>query len=155
MDKVYIYCDGGCRGNGKKNNVGGWGVYLIYKNNTKCLYGSAQNTTNNIMELIACIKGLEAIKKRELPIEVLVDSNYVYQGITQWIYSWMKKGWINSKKEPVQNKKLWQELYTIKESFSYITFTKVKGHSDNIGNNIADALVNKAMDELEEFMKSL
>lgn len=148
MDKVRIYCDGGCRGNGKKNNIGGWGVYLTYKDYTKEIYGSSIGTTNNIMELTACIEGLKAIKKKDMPVEVLVDSNYVLNGITKWIYGWIKKGWTTSKKEPVENKELWIELYDIKKQFKEITFTKVKGHSTNFGNNKADELANKAMDSI-------
>ena len=149
MDKVQIYCDGGCRGNGKKDNIGGWGVYLTYKDYTKELYGSSVGTTNNIMELTACIEGLKAIKKKEMPVEVLVDSAYVLNGITQWIYGWMKKGWVTSKKEPVENKELWMELYKIKGEFKQIQFTKVKGHSTNFGNNKADELANKGMDSIQ------
>ncbi|MEG1148093.1 MAG: ribonuclease H, partial [Niameybacter sp.] len=122
MDKIIIYCDGGCRGNGKNNNVGGWGVYLTYKGKTKELYGSAKGTTNNIMELTACIEGLRALKKYDVPIEVMVDSAYVLNGITSWIYNWMKKGWVTSKKEPVENKALWQELYEEKQKFQEIKF---------------------------------
>ena len=69
-------------------------------------------------------------------------------GITNWIYNWMKKGWVTSKKEPVENKELWQRLYEEKQKFTNITFIKVKGHSDNVGNNRADALANKGMDEV-------
>lgn len=148
MSKVQIYCDGGCRGNGKENNVGGWGVYLIYGEYTKEMYGSARNTTNNIMELTACIEALRALKKYDLPVEVMVDSAYVLNGITNWIYGWMKKGWVTSKKEPVENKELWQALYEEKKKFNKITFVKVKGHSTNVGNNKADALANKGMDAL-------
>lgn len=148
MEKIIIYCDGGCRGNGKANNVGGWGVYLTYKDSIKELYGSAKGTTNNIMELTACIEGLRALKKYDIPVEVMVDSAYVLNGITNWIYNWMKKGWVTSKKEPVENKALWQELYKEKEKFKDIRFIKVKGHSDNFGNNKADALANKGMDEI-------
>ncbi|WP_053984019.1 ribonuclease HI [Niameybacter massiliensis] len=147
MDKIIIYCDGGCRGNGKNNNVGGWGVYLTYQDKTKELYGGTRGTTNNIMELTACIEGLRAVKWKDVPIEVMVDSAYVLNGITSWIYNWMKKGWVTSKKEPVENKELWQQLYAEKQKFKDIKFVKVKGHSDNFGNNKADALANRAMDE--------
>lgn len=146
MDKIYVYCDGGCRGNGKKNNVGGWGAYLIYKENTKELYGSTKNTTNNIMELTSCIEGLKALNKRNIPVEVVMDSNYVVQGITTWVYNWRRKGWVTSKNEPVENKELWQTLYSLKQEFECIKFVKVKGHATNVGNNKADALANKAMD---------
>ena len=148
MDKIIIYCDGGCRGNGREDNVGGWGVYLTYKVSEKELYGGTKGTTNNIMELTACIQALRALKRHDIPVEVMVDSAYVLNGITNWIYNWMKKGWVTSKKEPVENKELWQRLYEEKQKFTNITFIKVKGHSDNVGNNRADALANKGMDEV-------
>ncbi|MGL5677669.1 MAG: ribonuclease HI [Cellulosilyticaceae bacterium] len=148
MDKIILYCDGGCRGNGKKQNVGGWGVYLTFGSYTKELYGGAKDTTNNMMELMACIEGLRAIKKHELPVEVMVDSAYVLNGITKWIYGWLRNGWVTSKKEPVENKELWQMLYEEKKRFKDITFIKVKGHSDNQGNNKADTLANKGMDQM-------
>ena len=148
MDKIIIYCDGGCRGNGREDNVGGWGVYLTYEGSEKELYGGTKGTTNNIMELTACIQALRALKRHDIPVEVMVDSAYVLNGITNWIYNWMKKGWVTSKKEPVENKELWQRLYEEKQKFTNITFIKVKGHSDNVGNNRADALANKGMDEV-------
>lgn len=147
MDKIQLYCDGGCRGNGKKQNIGGWGAYLIYGTYTKELYGGTVGTTNNIMELTACIEGLKALKRYDIPVEVLVDSAYVQNGITSWIYNWIRKDWVTSKKEPVENKELWQKLYKEKSKFNDIKFIKVKGHSDNEGNNRADALANKGMDE--------
>ena len=149
MDKIYIYCDGGCRGNGKENNIGGWGVYLTYKGKTKELYGGARNTTNNIMELTSCIEGLKAINKKDMPVEVVMDSVYVVKGIKEWVYSWVKKGWINSQKKPVENKALWMTLYELRKEFKDITFIQVKGHADNAGNNKADELANRGMDELK------
>lgn len=148
MDKIIVYCDGGCRGNGKKNNIGGWGAYLVYKENKKCLRGATRQTTNNIMELTSCIKALHALKRKDIPVEVVMDSAYVINGITKWIYGWMKKGWITSTREPVENQALWQELYQLKREFKTIQFIKVKGHADNEGNNRADALANEAMDAL-------
>ncbi|MDF2879392.1 MAG: ribonuclease, partial [Clostridia bacterium] len=148
LDKIYIYCDGGCRGNGKENNVGGWGVYLSYKNTTKELYGGTKNTTNNIMELTSCIEGLRAITKKDIPVEVVMDSAYVVKGITEWVHNWIKKGWMTSQKKPVENKELWETLYKLRKEFSNITFIQVKGHASNAGNNKADELANRAMDEL-------
>jgi len=149
LDKVYVYCDGGCRGNGKENNVGGWGAYLIYKDNTKELCGGTKNTTNNIMELTSCIEGLKAVIKKDMPVEVVMDSVYVVKGITEWIYSWLKKDWINSQRKPVENKELWVKLYQIRSEFTDITFVQVKGHANNAGNNKADQLANKAMDNIK------
>lgn len=147
-----IYTDGGCRGNGKDMNVGGWGVYLKYGDKTTTIKGGCKNTTNNIMELTACIEALKRLKSKNKETIVYTDSAYVLNGITSWIHSWMAKGWRTSQKKPVENKELWIELYNLKKQFSNIQFVKVKGHSDNFGNNMADKLVNDIMDELEDTM---
>lgn len=148
LDKICIYADGGCRGNQYKINIGGYGVLITYKNNVKEIKGAAKDTTNNIMELTSCIEGLKAIKNKNIPVEVIMDSNYVISGINSWIYSWIKKGWINTKNKPVENKELWQKLYKLKKEFKDITFIKCQGHSNNEGNNIADRLANEAMDAI-------
>ncbi|ACU94362.1 RNase HI [Cryptobacterium curtum DSM 15641] len=147
--RVQLYCDGGCRGNQGKVNIGGWGSYLIWGSHTKELFGGERNTTNNKMELTGCIEGLRAIKNKSVGVDVYLDSAYVYNGISTWIYGWMKKNWVNSKKEPVANKDLWLELLAEREKFNDITFNKVKGHADNVGNIKADELANRAMDEVE------
>lgn len=149
MDKIYVYSDGGCRGNGQENNIGAWAAVLKYKGNIKEIFGTAKNTTNNIMELTSCIEALKAIKNKTIPVEVTMDSQYVIKGINEWIYSWLKKNWINSQKKPVENKELWQELYNLKQQFADIKFVQCKGHADNEGNNRSDKLVNLAMDNLK------
>ncbi len=149
MEEITIYCDGGCRGNQSKKNIGAWGCVLIYQGHIKELSGSDINTTNNKMELTAAIRALQAIKKRDIPIKVHVDSSYVLNGITSWIYGWRKNGYKDSKKQPVKNKELWEELYDLKQQFKYIEFIKVKGHSTNAGNNRADELCNIEMDKLK------
>lgn len=146
--RVELYCDGGCRGNQHDTNIGGWGVLLVWGEHVKELHGSAVNTTNNKMELTAAIEGLRAIKDKSVGVDVFADSSYVLNGITSWIDGWLARGWKNSKKEPVANKELWLELLAEKEKFADIRFCKVKGHSDNAGNNRADELANLAMDEL-------
>lgn len=148
MDKVYVFCDGGCRGNGKEINIGGWGVVLNYKDKVKEFYGATRNTTNNIMELTSCIEALKVVKP-QFPIEVTTDSKYVVTGINEWIKNWVKNGWKTSTKKPVENKELWQELLRLKNQFADITFIHCNGHADNEGNNRADELANIAMDELE------
>ena len=148
MEAIKIYTDGGCRGNQSDNNKGAWGVYMEYGNLTKELSGGAINTTNNIMELTGCIEGLKAVKNKSLPVEVYLDSAYVLNGITSWIENWKKKGWKTANKKPVLNKALWMELDALKSQFPNIKFIKVKGHSDNPGNNRADALCNEMMDKL-------
>lgn len=104
MDKIKIFCDGGCRGNQNKVNIGGWGVYLTYKTHEKELFGSSENTTNNIMELTSCIEALKSIKIISTPIEVTMDSQYVINGINTWVYNWIKKVWRTSQKKPVEIK---------------------------------------------------
>ena len=151
MDKkILAWSDGGCRGNGKTENVGGWGVYLTYGDYTKKISGSARNTTNNKMELQGCIELLKAIKKKDVPTIVYLDSNYVMMGITQWISGWKKKGWKTSDKKDVKNKDLWIELDELKSQFTDIKFCKVKGHSGEKGNEIVDTLCNIEMDKLEK-----
>jgi ribonuclease HI len=142
MDEIHIFCDGGCRGNQFDQNIGGWGVVLEYKGQMKEIYGNCKNTTNNIMELTSCIKALEAIKTQEIPIIVTMDSQYVITGINEWINGWIKKGW-----RGIKNVDLWQSLYELKNQFGNIKFTQCRGHADNNGNNRADYLANKAMDE--------
>ena len=140
--RCQVYCDGGCRGNQQRENVGGWGVYLVWGEHDKELWGGEADTTNNKMELRAAIEGLRAVKNKTVGVDVYVDSAYVYNGITSWIGGWMKKGWKNSKKEPVANKELWLVLLDEKKKFADLT-------ADNAGNNRADALANRAMDEME------
>lgn len=154
MNRLEIYCDGGCRGNQNDENLGGWGAYLVWGEHTKRIYGGEVNTTNNKMELTAAIEGLRAVTDKTVPCDVYVDSAYVLNGITEWIQSWIAKGWKNAKKEPVANKDLWLELLAEKEQFADISFHKVKGHADNEGNNIADELANLGMDEAERRISS-
>lgn len=150
MNKVIkLYTDGGCRGNQSDNNIGAWGVYMVYGDVSKEIKGGEINTTNNIMELKGCIEGLKAIKNKTLPVEVYLDSAYVLNGITNWIEGWKKKGWRTANKKPVLNKELWIELDSERNKFNNIEFIKVKGHAGNEGNEIADRLCNEAMDEIE------
>jgi ribonuclease HI len=151
MNKVIIFCDGGCRGNGKENNIGGWGAVLSYGENKKEIYGSARNTTNNRMELTGVIEALTQMTMFDIPVEVNCDSAYVVNCMRdKWYIGWKRNGWRNSKKQPVENRDLWEELLRLVEKFKDIEFVKVKGHSNVDGNEIADMLVNKAMNELED-----
>ena len=148
MKTIKLYADGGCRGNSNKENKGGWGVYLEYGEATKELKGGEINTTNNKMELTALIEGLKAIKNKDLPIEVYLDSAYVLNGITSWISNWKTKGWKTASGKAVLNQELWMELDLEKSKFKNIKFIKVKGHSGNYGNEIGDRLCNEFMDTL-------
>lgn len=141
MEKVVIYTDGACSGN---PGPGGWGTILIYKNVKKEISGYMENTTNNIMEITAVIEGLKLLKY-ECEVEIYSDSAYVVNAFNNhWIEGWRKKNWINSSKEPVKNKELWQELYDLTKKHD-VKFIKVKGHSDNEYNNRCDELARLAI----------
>ena len=136
MEKVVIYTDGACSGN---PGPGGWGTILMYKDIKKEINGGVKQTTNNIMEITAVIEGLKMLKYK-CEVEIYSDSAYVVNAFNNhWIEGWMKKNWINSSKEPVKNKELWQELYNLTKTHK-VEFIKVKGHSDNEFNNRCDEL---------------
>ncbi|MGZ8185197.1 MAG: ribonuclease HI [Methylobacter sp.] len=144
-DRVIIYVDGACRGN---PGPGGWGVILNYKNKVKELYGGEQNTTNNRMELMAAIQALEALT-RPCSVQINTDSQYVRQGITEWITNWKKRGWKNAANKPVKNDDLWRRLDAAIKSHT-IEWLWVKGHSGNAGNERADALANLGIDSVNK-----
>ena len=136
MKIVDIYTDGACSGN---PGAGGYCSILIYNGVEKVVSGSESQTTNNRMEILAVIKGLECLKE---PCEVNVysDSQYVVDAFNQnWIFSWQNSGWRTANKKEVKNIDLWQrllELYSVHK----ITFIKVKGHADNEYNNRCDKI---------------
>lgn len=142
MKSVHIYTDGACRGN---PGPGGWGVLLRYDTNEKCLYGGEANTTNNRMELRAAIEGLNALKE-PCRVTLTTDSQYVRQGITEWLAKWKQKNWKTSKKEPVKNQDLWEALESA-VSRHQVNWEWVKGHSGHVENELADQLANKGIDE--------
>ena len=144
MEKIVIYTDGGCRGN---PGIGGWGVWLRYKDHDKKLKGSELNTTNNKMELTASIRALEVLNSSDITVDLYTDSKYVIQGINEWIDGWKVKGWKTANKKPVKNVDLWKRLDTLNQEFS-VNWIWVKGHSDDLGNDMADLLANQAMDEI-------
>lgn len=127
---------------------GGWGTILMYKDKSKEISGGMKQTTNNIMEMTAVIEGLKLIKY-PCEIEIYSDSAYVVNAFNNhWIEGWIKKNWINSSKEPVKNKELWQELYSLTKKHK-VKFIKVKGHSDNEYNNRCDELARNAINREE------
>ena len=146
MEKIVIYTDGGCRGN---PGIGGWGVWLRYKDHDKKLKGSELNTTNNKMELTASIRALESIKSSDINVDLYTDSKYVIQGINDWIEGWKAKNWKTANKKPVKNVDLWKQLDILNQKFSVI-WIWVKGHSDDPGIDIAELLANLAMDEISQ-----
>jgi ribonuclease HI len=139
-DAVDLYTDGACSGN---PGPGGWGVLMLYKGNEKELCGGEPATTNNRMELMAAIQGLESLK-RGVKVRVHTDSTYVKDGITKWIHGWKKNGWKNAQKKPVKNAELWQRLETAIERHD-VSWHWVKGHSDHPENDRADALARQGM----------
>ncbi len=143
MKTIEIYTDGACRGN---PGPGGWGAWLQYGENTKSLCGGENNTTNNRMELMAAIKGLEALSQG-CNVNLYTDSQYVKKGITEWINGWKTNGWRNAAKKPVKNADLWQ-LLDIATTRHTIKWIWVKGHAGNIGNEKADQLANQGIDNL-------
>ena len=148
MRKIIIYTDGACSGNQNNENIGGYGAVLLYKGHEKEIYDGEINTTNNKMEIKACIEALRTLKRRDIPVEVYTDSAYVCNCMNQkWYVNWRKNGWRNSKKNPVENKELWMDLLEQVESIEDIKFFKVKGHAGVPLNERADDLANKGMDK--------
>lgn len=143
LPKVEIYTDGGCRGN---PGLGGWGVILKYGDVVKELKGGDLHTTNNQMELMAAIQAFEALK-RPCEVNLTTDSQYVKNGITQWIQNWKKKNWKTAANKPVKNKELWQRLDAAIEPHK-VRWHWVKGHSGHPENERVDALANEAMNEI-------
>lgn len=140
--KVVIYTDGGCRGN---PGPGGWGAVLLFGKHEKEIYGYEEETTNNRMELMAAIRALEMLK-RPCEIELTTDSQYVRRGILEWMQDWKKRDWKTAAKKPVKNKDLWQRLDQAITPHN-ISWHWIKGHSGHQGNEMADQLANRAMDE--------
>lgn len=143
LKTVELFTDGACRGN---PGQGGWGVLIRYGKTEKLLYGGEQRTTNNRMELMAAICGLAALKE---PCRVILttDSQYVRQGITQWIHNWKKNHWKNASRQSVKNSDLWQQLDQETQRHK-IDWHWVKGHSGHRENELADQLANRGIDEL-------
>lgn len=148
MQEIIIYCDGGCRGNGKEESIGGWGVVLQYGDHVKELYEGERNTTNNIQELKGAINALTALKTTRIPVRIHCDSAYVVNGMNQWVKGWKKKGWRKGDGKTPENVELWKRLDELSSKQDDIQWIKVKGHADNEGNNKADELANRAMDEV-------
>jgi len=141
MRHVKIYSDGACSGN---PGPGGWGSCIIIDDKITQIYGYDLDTTNNKMELMAAIKGLESLQESCI-VDLYTDSKYVQMGISQWIGNWLKNNWRTSSKEAVKNVDLWQKLLHL-TSFHQVSWYWVKGHSSNKYNNIADALAVKGRD---------
>lgn len=135
-----MYADGACKGN---PGVGGWGVWLKAGSHEKSLYGGEALTTNNRMELMAVIQGLQALKKPS-HVKVYTDSSYVQKGMTEWLPGWKQKQWRTADKKPVKNADLWQTLEALAMPHQ-IEWIWVRGHAGNEGNERADALANQGV----------
>lgn len=143
LDTVLIYTDGACKGN---PGPGGWGAILRCQDREKEMKGAEPMTTNNRMELTAAIEALSSLK-RKCSVSLYTDSDYLRQGMQSWLAQWKKKGWRNSKNEPVKNADLWMKLDELAKSHE-IAWHWVKGHSGHPENERADALANLAVFEL-------
>ncbi len=141
MDEpVVIYTDGACKGN---PGPGGWGAWLRCGEHEKELFGGEPSTTNNRMELTAVIEAL-ALLKRRTEVAVYTDSNYVKDGITNWIHGWKKRGWRTADNKPVKNVELWQKLDALAAQHQ-VHWHWVRGHAGDPGNERADELANRGV----------
>ena len=140
---VLMWTDGACRGN---PGPGGWGVLLQWRAHEKELWGGEAQTTNNRMELQAAIEGLTHLK-RTVPVVLYTDSTYVRNGITQWIKAWKRNGWKTKGGSDVKNADLWKRLDTLSATLS-VDWRWVKGHAGDPGNERADALAQRGVDDL-------
>jgi len=145
LQSVTIYTDGACKGN---PGPGGWGVLLQSGEVRKELFGGELNTTNNRMEIMAVIEALSALK-RPCHITLYLDSEYVRKGITEWIAGWKARGWRTAAKAPVKNVDLWQRLDALVAGSGHrIDWRWVRGHAGDPGNERADALANRGVEQV-------
>jgi ribonuclease HI len=134
---IEIFTDGACKGN---PGPGGWGVLLRLGEHEKRLYGGELETTNNRMELLAAIRGLEALK-RPASVVLTTDSQYVMKGVREWMPNWNKRGWKTASKQPVKNVDLWQQLDALVSQHE-VEWRWVRGHTGHRENELADELAN-------------
>jgi ribonuclease HI len=139
---VDVYADGACKGN---PGPGGWGVVLRAGTRERELRGAEAGTTNNRMELTAVIRGLEALKDRRR-VRVYTDSQYVQKGISEWIHSWKRRGWLTADRKPVKNADLWRRLEALAGAHD-VQWHWVRGHAGHPENERADALASLAIAE--------
>lgn len=141
-EHVEIHADGACKGN---PGPGGWGAWLASGGREKELCGGEPLTTNNRMEMTAVIRALEQLK-RPCKVKVYTDSAYVQKGMTEWLQGWKARGWRTADKKPVKNDDLWKQLDSLTSQHD-IKWVWVKGHAGHAGNERADALANKGVEE--------
>ena len=143
MTEVTLYTDGACRGN---PGPGGWGVLLLAKGQEREICGGALSTTNNRMELMAAIEGLQALT-RPCSVAVYTDSEYLRKGIGEWLPRWKATGWRTAARKPVKNEDLWRRLEEAAARHQ-VEWHWVKGHSGHAENERADALANRGLDDI-------
>ena len=143
MNILKIYTDGACSGNQNENNVGGWGAVLEYGPHQKGLFGGERNTTNNRMELLAAVTGLELLNER-CHVTLYSDSKYVVDAIEKgWAVKWRANGWMRNKKDPALNPDLWERLLALLDKHE-VNFVWVKGHAGHPENERCDRLAVQA-----------
>lgn len=140
---IEIYTDGACSGN---PGPGGWGTILRFQGKERELSGGNLETTNNQMELQAAIEGLKALKE-PCDVELYTDSQYLRQGITQWIHNWKRNGWRTADKKPVKNQQLWEELDALAQTHT-VKWHWLKGHAGHPENERCDELARNEIDRL-------
>lgn len=142
-EAVEIFTDGACRGN---PGPGGWAALLRYRGRERIISGAEPETTNNRMELRAAIEALASLK-RPVRVSLTTDSQYVRQGVCQWMANWKRNGWRTSQKQPVKNRDLWEQLDELAGRHQ-VEWHWVKGHSGHPENELADREANKAIDAM-------
>jgi ribonuclease HI len=140
---VDIYTDGACKGN---PGAGGWGALLKYDGKTREIHGGEPRTTNNRMEMTAVIRALEALPPGSR-VRLHTDSQYVQQGISEWIHAWKKRGWRTADRKPVKNEDLWRRIDELAGAHE-VEWLWIRGHDGNPGNERADALANLGVEQV-------
>lgn len=149
--KIEIYTDGSCSGNGRKENFGGYSAIAVVNGKLyKTFYKGKQNTTNNEMELMGVLTAVKIAKQVNQEVTIYTDSAYVVNSVNQWMHGWAMKGWVNSKNEPVKNLQIMKELHELLSFDTKIKVVKVKGHSGDYFNEIADRCAVKGTEEIRE-----
>lgn len=144
MKTIEVHTDGSCLGN---PGPGGWAALLRYKAHERELSGGELNTTNNRMELMAAIQGLQALKKAPAQVLLTTDSQYVMKGIREWLPNWKKRDWKTASRQPVKNADLWRQLDEL-VSQHHVDWRWVKGHSGHPENEMADELANLGVEQV-------
>jgi ribonuclease HI len=149
-ERIVIYCDGACSGNQYRINAGGWGAVLKHGSRLKEIHGGELNTTNQRMELTACIRSLEHLKSDGYAVDVHTDSAYLANAVNRkWLEKWQRNGWMNYNKQPVENRDLWEKMLKLLARYE-VNLIKVAGHSGDELNERADELARLGIDEIRK-----